>query len=158
MRISESIEIAAPPSAAWEFLADPDNTLKYMSGLTRWEPVGGRGTGLGARYRMLIRIGAADVGGMIEIVEWTPERELAWSSITGLDQRGRWRVRELADGGTRVELRYAYGVAGSGIAGMIAERVAAPALRRNMRRSLWGLKHLVEQRERAETRRSRARA
>jgi uncharacterized membrane protein len=158
MRLSESIEISAAPGQVWEYLTDPDNVLQFSSGLTRWELAGDVDRGLGARYRMLIRIGAADVGGLIEFVEWKPERDLAWSSVTGLDQRGRWRLREAPGAGTRVELRYAYGVAGSGLAGMIAERVAAPGLRRHMRRTLWGLKHVVEQRERARARRERARA
>ena len=35
--------------------------------------------------------------------------------------------RSFADGRTRVELRFAYGVAGSGITGWIAELVAAPS-------------------------------
>ncbi len=158
MRVSESIEVSAPAARVWEYLTDPDNVLQFTSGLTRWEVVGDETTGLGARYRMLIRIGAADVGGLIEFVEWQPGRDLAWSSVTGLDQRGRWRLRDLPGDRTRVELRYAYGVAGSGLAGLIAERVAAPGLRRHMRRTLWRLKHLVEQRELAEARRARARA
>ena len=66
---------------------------------------------------MLIRVGAAEVGGLIEFVEWARERDMAWTSVTGVDQRGRWRVREIDDGRTRVELRYAYGVAGAGIPG-----------------------------------------
>jgi uncharacterized membrane protein len=93
---------------------------------------------------MLIRVGAADVGGLIEIVEWQPEGDMAWSSVTGVDQRGRWRLRELADGRTRVTFRFAYGVAGGGLAGLIAERVAAPSLSRRFRQSLLNLKNAVE--------------
>ena len=70
---------------------------------------------------MLIRVGSAEVGGLIEIVEWNEQRDMAWSSVLGVDQRGRWRLRELDDGRTRVELRFAYGVAGAGIPGWIAE-------------------------------------
>ena len=66
---------------------------------------------------MLIRVGAADVGGLIEIVEWQPEGDMAWSSVTGVDQRGRWRLRDLGDDRTRVTFRFAYGVAGGGITG-----------------------------------------
>ena len=63
---------------------------------------------------MLLRVGSAEVGGLIEVVEWDPPCELAWTSVTGLDQRGRWRLRELPGDRTRVELRLAYGVAGAG--------------------------------------------
>lgn len=157
MRLNESITVSAPPSLVWEHIAEPSNYLHFMSGITRWEVEGEQRQGLGARYRMLIRVGSAEVGGLIEIVEWEPERELAWSSVLGVDQRGRWRLRETRDGRTRVELRYAYGVAGAGIPGWIAELVASPSLGSNLRKSLHQLKRQVEhERLRAEAARRRA--
>ena len=62
----------------------------------------------------------------------------------GVDQRGRWRLREIPDGRTKVEFRFAYGVAGSGIPGWIAELFAAPQLGRHLRRTLQQLKRQVE--------------
>ena len=98
-----------------------------MSGITRWEVESERPTGLGARYRMLLRVGSAEVGGLIEIVELTNHAtSIAWTSVTGVDQRGRWRLRACRSGRTRVELRLAYGVAGAGLGGWLAEQVAAP--------------------------------
>jgi uncharacterized membrane protein len=144
MRLNESIVISAPPKRVWDYLAEPSNYLHFMSGITRWEVAGEQRSGLGARYRMLIRVGSAEVGGLIEIVEWHPEDDMAWSSVLGIDQRGRWRLREQPDGRTRVEFRYAYGVAGSGIPGWIAELVASPQLGRHMRRTLQQLKREVE--------------
>jgi uncharacterized membrane protein len=94
---------------------------------------------------------------LIEVVEWLPPYELAWTSVTGLDQRGRWRLREAPGGRTKVELRLAYGVAGSGIPGWVAERVAAPTVSGHLRRSLEQLQRLVEHqqlRERAAARRA----
>jgi uncharacterized membrane protein len=144
VRLSESVVISAPSKMVWDYILNPDNYLHFMSGVTRWEVTGETRSGLGARYRMLIRVGSAEVGGLIEIVEETPERELAWSSLTGVDQRGRWRLRSTPEGRTRTELRFQYGVAGSGIPGRIAELVAAPALGSHLRRSLHQLKRQVE--------------
>jgi uncharacterized membrane protein len=157
MRLNESIVISAPPKLVWDHISEPENYLRFMSGITRWEVDGEQRTGLGARYRMLIRVGSAEVGGLIEIVEWTAERDLAWTSVTGVDQRGRWRLRSERDGRTRVELRYAYGVAGSGIPGWIAEMASAPTLGSHLRKSLHQLKRQVEhERLRAEAARRRA--
>ncbi|MGN6169924.1 MAG: SRPBCC family protein [Solirubrobacteraceae bacterium] len=128
-----------------------------MSGVTRWEVVSPNPTGLGARYRVLFRIGSAEIGGLIEVVEWAPGCDLAWTSVTGLDQRGRWRLRDTGRGGIRVEVRLAYGVAGSGLTGWLAEPIAAPAVSGHLRRSLRRLKRIVEYkqlRERAATRRN----
>jgi uncharacterized membrane protein len=162
MRLNESIVISAPPTRVWDYLADPSNYLHFMSGVTRWEVAGEQRSGLGARYRMLIRVGSAEIGGLIEIVEWKEDRDMAWSSVLGVDQRGRWRLRELPDGRTRVEFRFAYGVAGSGIPGWIAELFAAPQLGGHLRRTLQQLKRRVEHEqlrsEAAERRAAAARA
>ncbi|MFL5908287.1 MAG: SRPBCC family protein [Solirubrobacterales bacterium] len=144
MRIEQSVTVDAPRHLIWEFVTEPANYCQFIEGLTRWDIDGDKHTGLGARYRMLIRVGAAEVGGLIEIVEWLPEGDMAWSSVTGVDQRGRWRLRETSDGRTRVTFRFAYGVAGGGITGLIAERVAAPSLSRRFHQSLLNLKRAVE--------------
>jgi uncharacterized membrane protein len=144
MRVAASIDIAAPADRIWAVVSDPARVLSFMSGVTRWEAEGKPTTGLGARHRVLFRIGAAEIGGLIEFVEWDEGHELAWTSVTGVDQRGRWRLRELSDGRTRVELRMAYGVAGAGISGWLAERIAAPTLSAHLHRTLRALKRLIE--------------
>jgi len=148
MRVAESTEIYAPAETIWAFLEDPARVLHFMSGMTRWEVVSEQATGLGARYRMLMRVGSAEVGSLIEIVEFAPARDLAWTSVTGIDQRARWRLRERSPSRTaprtHVEFRLSYGVAGAGIAGWIAERLAAPQVRGHVGRSLSQLKRQVE--------------
>jgi len=147
VRVKSSVIVRAPRPLVWETIADPDRYLDFMSGITRWELEDGGGGGrleLGSRIRMLIRVGAAEVGGLIEVVECKECSDMAWSSVTGVDQRGRWRLRDAGTGTTRVELRYSYGVAGGGVGGLLAERVAAPILRRRLNQSLHGLKRIVE--------------
>jgi uncharacterized membrane protein len=131
MRIERKVTVDAPRHLVWEYVTEPANYPVFMEGLTRWDVEGERHTGLGARYRMLIRVGAAEVGGLIEIVEWQPEGDMAWSSVTGVDQRGRWRLREFSDGRTQVTFRFAYGVAGGGLS-------------RRVEQSLLNIKRAVE--------------
>jgi hypothetical protein len=45
-----------------------------MAGVTRWEVASPQPTGLGARYRVLFRLASAEIGGLIEVVEWAPGR------------------------------------------------------------------------------------
>jgi uncharacterized membrane protein len=148
MRVGAAIDVSAPAGAVWAFVDDPSRYLHFMSGITRWEVMSDQPSGLGARYRMLMHVGSAEVGGLVEIVEHDPCRDMAWVSVVGIDQRGRWRLRERRPGDgsavTRVELRLSYGVAGSGIFGWLAEHVAAPTVRGHLRRSLQQLKRQVE--------------
>ena len=144
MRVQAQIEISAPPELIWDYITDPGRALHFLSGVTRWEVAGEQASGLGARYRMLMRVGSAEVGGLVEVVEYTENCDMAWTSVTGLDQRGRWRLRERPSGRTHVELRLSYGVAGSGIFGWVAEQIAAPTVRGHLRRSLQQLKRQVE--------------
>ena len=145
MRVSCQIDINAPRDVIWDWITDPARQLHYLGGVTRWEVDGELKRGLGARYRMLMRVGSAEIGSLVEVVEYKPPGDMAWHSLTGLDQRARWRLRELPNDRTRVEFRLAYGIAGSGVGGWIAERVAAPTVRGHLRRSLQQLKRQVEQ-------------
>jgi uncharacterized membrane protein len=157
MRATAATMISAPIETVWDVVSDPERALSFMSGVTRWEIEGDERVGPGARYRMLLRVGSAEVGGLIEIVEWNPPKELAWTSITGVDQRGRWRLRAVAPGRTRAEIRLAAGVPGSGITGWIAERIAQPIVGSHLRTTVSQLTRLVEherRRDQAAARRS----
>ena len=160
MRVTSHTVLAAPIEDVWSIVTDPERVLSYMSGVTRWEVAGERPRGLGARYRMLFRIGAAEVGGLVEVVEFDEPCDYAWTSVTGLDHRGRWRLREAPGGRTRVEFRLAYVVEGAGLSGWVAERIAAPTVSGHVRRTLQQLSRLVEHeqlRARAAARRASAR-
>lgn len=144
MRSSARMSVSAPIESVWAIVSDPERTLSFMAGVTRWEVDSELATGLGARYRMLMRVGSAEVGGLVEVVEWDPPCEFAWTSVTGIDQRGRWRLRPTPGGRTSIEIRLAYGVAGSGLGGWLAERIAAPAVGSNLKASCRQLARLVE--------------
>jgi len=144
MRVSAKIEIGAPVDLVWEHVSDPARYLHFASGVTRWEVAGDQRDGAGARYKMLMRVGSAEIGGLIEVVEWSAPADIAWVSVTGIDQRGRWRLRPIEERRTRAEFRLAYGVAGSGLSGRVAERLAAGTVRGHLQRTLQQLKRQVE--------------
>jgi uncharacterized membrane protein len=143
VRVEQHTRVAAPPERVWDFISEPLNYEHFMAGITRWVVQGERRTGAGARYAMRMKVGSAEVGGLIEVVEFDRPHDLAWTSITGIDQRGRWRVRPRADGGTDVTLRLSYHAEG-GLLGVLADRFAAPIVGRNLKRSLADLKRTLE--------------
>jgi uncharacterized membrane protein len=142
MRVEESIRIAAPREEVWRLVSQPERYSEFMVG-SRWDPIPGEPvSGLRARFEISIAVGSTDLGGTVEVVEWDPPHELAWTNITGIDHRGRWILRE-RNGGTDVTIRLSYQVPG-GILALIASQLGAPILRRDVRQSLAALKDLVE--------------
>ncbi|TMK89165.1 MAG: SRPBCC family protein [Actinobacteria bacterium] len=143
MRLEECVEIRAPREVVWDAIADAENHPLFMAGLTRWDVKSGPEMSKGSRIDMRMAVGSAQVGSLIEVVEFDVPADMAWTSVTGIDQRGRWRLRERGDNCTKVTLRLAYQAPG-GLAGWVTDRVAAGRVRRNLRRSLQALKEQVE--------------
>jgi uncharacterized membrane protein len=83
------------------------------------------------------------VGGVIEVVEFDEGRDLAWTGITGITQRGRFRLRDCPDGRTKVTFRMAYEAPG-GLLALIADWVSARQVGRTMTETLENLRSLTE--------------
>jgi acyl-CoA synthetase (AMP-forming)/AMP-acid ligase II/carbon monoxide dehydrogenase subunit G len=139
MRIERETTVDAPRARAWELVADPRRYPAFFHGITRLELRGEVERGIGARFSMRMRVGSADVGGLVEVVEFDEPADMAWTSITGIDQRGRWRLRETDDGRTRVVLRLSYGSPG-GLLGTLSDQVSKPMVARNLERTLHNLR------------------
>jgi len=143
MRVAVDTDIAAPRQVVWDCIVDPRRHLEFMDGMTQWQLEGADRSRLGARIAMRMRIGSVELGGRIEIVEFDAPGDMAWTSVTGVEHRGRWRLRCGDDGRTRVELRVTYHAPG-GIMGYLADLVAAPIVTGHLRRSLTALRQQLE--------------
>jgi acyl-CoA synthetase (AMP-forming)/AMP-acid ligase II/carbon monoxide dehydrogenase subunit G len=137
MRAERDILIDADPEEIWELVANPDEYERFWHGLTRLERKNDE-QGLGARFAIRMRIGSADVGGLVEIVECDENADMAWTSITGIDHRVRWRLREADDGRTSVVLRLSWDSPG-GLLGSVADRIAAPMVATTLEQTLKNL-------------------
>lgn len=144
MRVDEQITIHRRPGEIWEVIGDPAHYAAVIHGVTRWEACRPTATtGVGARYAMRMRVGSTDVGGEVEVVAYRASADLAWTGVTGIEQRGRWRVREVEPGVSVLTLRIAYQSPG-GLPGLIADQVSARQVRDNVRRTLAAVRDRVE--------------
>jgi uncharacterized membrane protein len=142
MRVDESIMVAAPRERVWELVSQPERYSEFMVGST-WEPVEGEPTtGPRARFWVDVQVGSIDLGGTVEVVVFDPPHELAWTDVSGIDNRGRWILRE-RDEGTEVTVRISYQAPG-GILALLAGWLGIPILRGDVRRSLAALKQRLE--------------
>jgi uncharacterized membrane protein len=143
VRLEECVEIKAQRQDVWDVIADAERHPEFMAGLTRWDVKNGPAMACGTRINMRMAVGSAQVGSLIEVTEFDPPADMAWHSVTGIDQRGRWRLRELGPGRTKVTLRLSYQAPG-GVLGWIVDQIGARDVRRNLRRSVLALKEQVE--------------
>lgn len=143
MRVERRCVIDADRAAVWKIVSDPDCYPTFMTSLVRWETANNQPAGVGARYTVHWKIGSVPVGGLIEVVEFDDLRDLAWVGITGVNLRGRIRLRDGREGQTKVTFRLSYQAPG-GILGYVADRVAVRQVGRNAADTLKRLKVLVE--------------
>ncbi len=144
MRVEASVLIAAPRENVWELISDPAGYVGLLHWVTSFEPrEPGQEPAVGARYTMRVQVGSADVGGLVEIVEYEQARDIVWTSVTGVEQRGRLRVREGRGGRTRLTMRISYGAPGLFL-GTLAELLSEPQIGRSIRRGLDNVKREAE--------------
>ncbi|MGE2735847.1 SRPBCC family protein [Mycolicibacterium vaccae] len=143
MRLQRSVVIDADRHAVWKHVSDPGCYPEFMASLERWEIVTEDRVGIGSRYTVHWKVGSVPIGGVIEVVEFDDARDLAWVGITGVTLRGRFRLRPLDDGRTKVTFRLSYEAPG-GLLGLIADRVAARQVGHIMNQTLDRLRKLVE--------------
>ncbi|MEZ5209924.1 AMP-binding protein [Gordonia sp. (in: high G+C Gram-positive bacteria)] len=142
MKIEHSDVIAAPVERVWELCADPAAVSRFGNGtLTVTPHTPGQPPVLDARYRVMLMMSGAMVGGDAIITEAVPPREMAWASYTGISHRLRMRLRPVP-GGTRLTLRLSYDA--PGIFGGVADFVAYPAMRSLVHSVLAAMKSTVE--------------
>src|SRR3954469_8918554 len=143
MRVEQQIDINATREEIWDLISDPETYTSVLAGITRFDVEGRKQRGLGARYALRMQVGSAQIGGLVEVVEFDAPQDMAWTNITGLDHRLRWRLRENEDGSTRVTFPLSYDSPGA-LLGTIADYVSSPLVERTLRESLERLKAEME--------------
>lgn len=143
MRVQRQCVIDADRDQVWKVVSDPGSYPEFMASLERWETLTDGPAGLGSRYTVHWKVGSVPIGGTVEVVEFDAPREVSWIGLTGVSQRGRFRLRDTGDGRTKVTFRLSYESAGN-LLGLIADRVAARQVGRTMSRTLTNLRQMVE--------------
>ncbi len=140
--LSRRVIVDRTPAEVFGLVSDPTRAREFFVGLTRWEPRSKKRGGVGTRYRVLTRVGSIEAGGTLAVTEWKPSEILAWESEDGIDQQGRWRLREASGGGTELTLEIEFGLTGPGA--WLAERLAARVVGRNMTATLLAVRRILE--------------
>jgi uncharacterized membrane protein len=144
-KVALGIEIAAPLEQVFDYVADSSNALNWMHNFTRFEPIGQRTSGLGARALAEGRILGSPFRTELEITEFIKNRRLTSRSNGGVRSISHW-LFEPTLSGTEVCFVAAYHFPGVLLVAGPLRHLVERELELNTERSLRNLKRIMENR------------
>jgi ribosome-associated toxin RatA of RatAB toxin-antitoxin module len=142
IRIERNILIDRPARDVFALVSEPGRYPEFFAGITKWESRSQRKRGIGARFRVLMKVGSIEAGGTINVTNWEDDRVISWSSDQGIRHKGQWTL-EPRGAATELTLLMEYELAG-GPVGWLVERLAGRIVGRNLTATLLGARRLLE--------------
>ncbi len=124
-RLEFGAEVTArtTPERAFDYFADYRHVADVLEGVSRWQPLGERTRGIGARYKVEMLAFGFPLGNVLRLDRWERPREIGWVSESGLiKQEGGFTFTEVRDG-VRIRLRIGYEPPGWVVGAAVARRV-----------------------------------
>jgi uncharacterized membrane protein len=117
------VTVKVPPERAFDYFADYRHVAAVLEGVSRWEPVGTKTTGLGARFNVEMQALGMPLRSVLRLNRWRRPHEIGWVSESGvIKQEGGFTFNKV-NNGVLIELRIAYEPPASFIGGAIAGRL-----------------------------------
>lgn len=139
--VRRSVLVRRDPATVFALVSDVDRYPEFLRGLTRWQPCDEGAVGVGSEFRVLMQVGSIEAGGRVRVVTWDEPACIAWRSVAGIDDRGRWRIEPVADG-SRLTLEIDFRLEGP--VRWLVERLAARIVDRNVQATLLAARRLLE--------------
>ncbi len=143
LEFSAAVDVTIPPDRAFDYFADHRHVAEVLKGVTRWEPVGSRSTGVGARYDVELMTMGFPLRSVLRLNRWRRPHEIGWVSESGVvKQEGGFTFTKVPEG-VRIELRIAYEPPAAAIGAAIAKRVDW-VVRNQLQRALEHVRDILE--------------
>lgn len=137
------VVVRAPAERIFDYFADYHHVAQVLEGVSRWEPIGSRSQGVGARYRVEMVALGVPLKNVLRLNRWQKPEEIGWISESGpIKQEGGFTFTETVHG-TRIELRIAYEPPGFALGAAIAGRLDF-MVRRRLEHALQEIKKTLE--------------
>ncbi|HSS60133.1 MAG TPA: SRPBCC family protein [Candidatus Limnocylindrales bacterium] len=143
LEFTTRVTVKTTPERAFDYFADYRHVAEVLDGISRWEPIGDRSNGVGARYRVEMTALGLPLRNVLRLSRWRRPEEIAWVSESGLvKQEGGFKFREVA-GGVQIVLRIAYEPPASVIGAAVARRLDG-TVRHRLDRALERIRDILE--------------
>jgi polyketide cyclase/dehydrase/lipid transport protein len=120
---SADVVIKCSPERAFDYFADHRHVAKVLDGVSRWQPIGAKSRGIGARYNVELVALGVPLKSVLRLDRWRRPHEIGWVSESGqIKQEGGFTFTEVGNG-VHVVLRIAYvppaSILGAAVAGRL---------------------------------------
>lgn len=138
-----AVDVDVSPERAFDYFADYHHVPLVLDGVTRWEPIGTKSEGVGARYDVEMVTLGFPLKSVLRLNRWRRPEVIGWESESGLiKQEGGFRFKP-RDGGVRIELRIAYEPPGWALGAAVARSMDG-MVRARLHRALEKIKKRLE--------------
>ncbi len=143
VEFSSAVVVDCPPERAFDYFADHRHVARFVDGVSRWEPIGSKSRGIGARYDVEMVALGFPLKSVLKLNRWRRPHEIGWVSESGLiKQEGGFTFTKVPDG-VHIELRIAYVPPAAMLGAMVARRLDW-VVRRRLSRSLERIRDTLE--------------
>ncbi len=143
LELTAPVEVATSPERAFDYFTDYHNVAHVLKGVNRWEPIGSRTQGVGARYEVEMSALGFPIRSVLRLNRWRRPHEIGWVSESGLiKQQGGFTFTPIAEG-VRIELRIEY-VPPASILGVAVEKRFDGLIRGRLHAAMQGIKSALE--------------
>jgi hypothetical protein len=96
------------PERAFDYFSDHQHVAEVLDGVSKWEPVGTKTKGVGARYNVELVAFGLPLKSVLRLNRWKRPNEIGWVSESGLIKQDGGFTFTKVPAGVRIELRIAY--------------------------------------------------
>ncbi len=143
LEFSSAIDVKATPERAFDYFADYRHVADVVEGVTRWQPIGAKTKGLGARYDVEMVTFGVPLRNVLRLNAWRRPEAIGWVSEYGLiKQEGGFQFVR-TEAGVRIELHIGYEPPASVLGAAVARRFDG-LVRARLERAMVRIREVLE--------------
>jgi hypothetical protein len=141
---SAAVTVRCTPERAFDYFADHTHVAAVLDGVTRWEPIGPRTEGVGARYEVEMVALGFPLKSVLRLNRWRRPHEIGWVTEKGVIKQEGGFTFTTVKGGVHIVLRIAYTPPGA-ILGAAVSRTVDGVVRDRLQKALERIRDRLEE-------------
>jgi hypothetical protein len=123
LEFTAAVNVRCTPERAFDYFADHRHVADVLEGVSRWDPIGAKTQGVGARYSVEMVALGFPLRSVLGLNRWKRPEEIGWISESGLIKQEGGFTFTGTEHGVHIELRIAYEPPASFVGAAIAGRL-----------------------------------